>query len=60
MVEVRDEEDGSATVVIEASDEFKSRFCEVHGLVKFSEEKFQQWFLEVIDAHVNSLKLVQP
>jgi len=60
VLEVRDEVDGSATVVMDVDPEFVEWFCHRHGLEKFSQDKFNEWFLEVLSDYIKKQQLVQP
>lgn len=60
VLEIRDEVDGSATVVMDVDPEFMEWFCRHHSLEKFSHEKFNEWFLEVLSDYIKKQQLVQP
>ena len=60
VIEIKEQEDGSANVVMEISDEFKEWFCRAYNLTEFSQEKFQMWFLEAMHAYIDNQKPVQP
>ena len=57
VLEVEEQMDGSAIVRMDVNQEFVDWFNQNHNLQEFSQEKFQQWFLEVLGDYVN--KLVQ-
>jgi len=40
--------------------EFVEWFCHRHGLEKFSQDKFNEWFLEVLSDYIKKQQLVQP
>jgi len=42
--EVVENEDGSATLSLQLSDEFKSWFKEEQGLKRWSHKRFEKWF----------------
>ena len=50
--EILNNEDGTATVVMDLSDEFVSFFCDLKGIPKFDKELFNEWFLEILQAHL--------
>jgi len=52
VIDVVDNEDGSANVNLELSDEFIELFCELEGLTEFSKEKFDAWFIEALSEAV--------
>ena len=60
VLEIRDEVDGSATVVMDVDPEFVEWFCQHYGLEKFSQDKFNEWFLEVLSDYIKKQQLVQP
>lgn len=60
VLEIRDEVDGSATVAMDVDPEFVEWFCRHHGLEKFSQDKFNEWFLEVLSDYIKKQQLVQP
>jgi hypothetical protein len=53
IVEISDEDDGSATVSMEIDDSFMSWFCRHYQIEEFSKEKFNEWFLAVLNDYVN-------
>ena len=58
VLEIRDEIDGSATVVMDVDPEFVEWFCRHHHLEKFSQDKFNEWFVEVLDDYIKKQQLV--
>jgi len=58
ILEVRDEIDGSATVVMDIEPEFVKWFCRKHGLKKFSQDKFNEWVLKALNDYIDKHKLV--
>lgn len=59
VLEIRDEVDGSATVVMDVDPEFVEWFCRHHNLEKFSQDKFNEWFVEVLDDYIKKQQLVR-
>jgi hypothetical protein len=50
--EIINNEDGTATVIMDLSDEFISFFCDHKRISKFDKELFNEWFLEALQAHI--------
>jgi hypothetical protein len=59
-LEVKNEVDGSATVVMDMDSEFVEWFCHFHGLEEFSQDKFNEWFSDVLSDYIKTQRLVQP
>lgn len=57
VLEVEDQIDGSAIVRMDVNQDFVEWFNQHHNLQEFSQEKFEQWFQEVLGDYVS--KLVQ-
>lgn len=48
VLDVVDQEDGSAIINIDLGDEFIIWFCEHYGLEKFDKQFFQDWFIDAL------------
>ena len=44
--EITENEDGTATVKVEVTDDFKEWFKKEQGLQRWSEKRFEKWFSE--------------
>lgn len=49
VLDIVDQEDGSATVEFDLDKEFTDWFCEFKNLEEFDRDVFQEWFLEVLE-----------
>lgn len=56
ILDVIDQEDGSAIVQMDLDDEFISWFCEHYGLDKFDKQFFQDWFIHAITQGLEKVK----
>lgn len=56
VLDVIDNEDGSATVQLEIQDDFKTWFCEHYKLDEFNQEVFQKWVIESIEHGIQKQK----
>lgn len=56
VLDVVDQEDGSAIINIDLGDEFISWFCEHYGLGKFDKEFFQDWFVDALTQGLEKVK----
>ena len=54
IIEITENEDGTANVVLDLSDEFISFFCNFKGLQEFDRDIFNEWFLEAIQTAVDA------
>ena len=54
VIEITENEDGTANVILDLSDEFISFFCNLKGLQEFDKELFNEWFLEAIQTAVDA------
>jgi len=54
--EVIEHEDGSATVVFEASDEFYDWWLKEEGLEEFDQTRFQEWFIKSVKAGLDIME----
>lgn len=54
IIEITENEDGTANVVLDLSDEFISFFCNFKGLQEFDRDIFNEWFLEAIQTAVDT------
>ena len=45
-------EDGSNTVTVDLTDEFKEWFIFMEGLEEWSEDHFQKWFLKTLEEYL--------
>ena len=56
IVEISDEDDGTATVSMEIDDSFMSWFCRRYQIEEFSKEKFNEWFLTVLNDYIDKCR----
>jgi len=56
ILEIVDNEDGSATVQFDVSDDFVVWFCEHHKIEKFDQELFQKWIIESLEPAIEKYK----
>lgn len=56
ILEIVDNEDGSATVQFDVSDDFVVWFCEHHKIEKFDQELFQKWIIESLEPAIEKHK----
>jgi len=56
ILDVVEQEDGTAIINIDLGDEFITWFCEHHGLEKFDEELFQDWFVDSLTQGLEKVK----
>ena len=56
VLDVVDQEDGSALVQLDLDDEFISWFCERYGLEKFDKQFFQDWFVDSLTQGLEKVK----
>lgn len=56
---INDQPDGSTIVEMDVDHDFVTWFCKHHSLEKFSQEKFNDWFIEVLDDYLSKCQLVQ-
>lgn len=56
ILDVVEQEDGTAIINIDLGDEFITWFCEHHGLEKFDEEFFQDWFIDSLTQGLEKVK----
>lgn len=54
IVEITENEDGTANVIMDLPDEFISFFCNLKGLQEFDKDVFNEWFLEAIQTAVDA------
>ena len=55
--EIIENEDGTATVKVEVTDDFKEWFKKEQGLQRWSEKRFEKWFSERLRNHVADQEL---
>ncbi len=56
--EIIENEDGTATVKVEVTDDFKEWFKKEQGLKRWSEKRFEKWFSERLRNHVAEQELL--
>lgn len=56
ILDVVEQEDGTAIINIDLGDEFITWFCEHYGLEKFDEELFQDWFVDSLTQGLEKVK----
>lgn len=49
---ITEEEDGTAAISLTLSDEVKNRFKESEGLSRFSQKRFQKWFVDHLNGYL--------
>lgn len=49
VIEIIPNEDGSAELVLEVSDEFKKEFKSVYGFKRFSKKAFEKFVIEALE-----------
>jgi hypothetical protein len=49
--EVVENEDGTSTIMMHLTDEFKDWFKKEHNLKRWSEKRFAKWFVESLENH---------
>lgn len=54
VLDIVDQEDGTALVYFDLGEDFIKWFCEYQGVENFDKEIFQEWFLKAVE---NSLKM---
>lgn len=50
VLEISENEDGSADLIVEISDEFKKEFKAMQGLKRFSRKRFEKFIIEALEA----------
>ena len=50
VLEIAENEDGSANLILEISDEFKQWFKETQGLKRFSQKRFEKFVIKALEA----------
>lgn len=50
VLEISENEDGSANLILEISDEFKQWFKETQGLKRFSQKRFEKFVIKALEA----------
>ena len=56
--EITENEDGTATVKVEVTDDFKEWFKKEQGLQRWSEKRFEKWFSERLRNQIKSQELL--
>lgn len=49
VISIDDNEDGSANIQLDLSNEFITWFKEVQGLKRFSKKRFNKWFISALE-----------
>ena len=56
--EITENEDGTATVKVEVTDDFKEWFKKEQGLQRWSEKRFEKWFSERLRNQIKNQELL--
>ena len=56
--EIIENEDGTATVKVEVTDDFKEWFKKEQGLKRWSEKRFEKWFSERLRNQIKNQELL--
>ena len=56
--EIIENEDGTATVKVEVTDDFKEWFKKEQGLQRWSEKRFEKWFSERLRNQIKNQELL--
>lgn len=60
IVDVEENDDGTAKIIIDLSPEFEKWFCETYHLESFDKAQFDEWFYEALEKGLALAKEVHP
>ena len=57
VADIVEQENGESVVMVDIDDEFKEWFKKTHGLKRWSQKRFERWFVEAMSHGLQRLNL---